>query len=371
MSLTRHLILYFFLLLSSSVIATAGATAGQIGLQTFPALDSVYPLSVPVRIVLANSDAGGKTLEGTRFHIRLYAPPPGRFLSTDYPLVENTLLIEMDLVAAQGTAFWEYVFPIRGVYRLEVAALNGAGKEVTAIFPLRIRESKAKLLYLGVFVVFLFLFGVVVGRLFTTPNKAGYLKVGLLLVMCALLVAAVKGNEPRVNPVPRTYVRGVGALPSRGVQNIHPRAHARGVLWYGVKETGNKGPLPRLEISPPRVGQPSDIQWRLTEGETERLLPGRLTLAITHLEKDKRLFFLDKIPTDGNFNLKFQFTDAAPHRVSSSAEVEGWGPVRSKSNVTVTSASPPWDVTVWTLILLLCVLVLGLVTGKISRSWKK
>jgi len=335
LSLTRILILYFFLLLSSSAIATAGATVGQIGLQTFPALDSVYPLSVPVRIVLVNSDAGGKTLEGTRFHIRLYAPPSGRFLSTDYPLVEKTLLIEMDLVAAQGTAIWEYVFPIRGVYRLEVAALNGTGKEVTAIFPLRIRESKAKLLYLGIFVVSLFLFGVVVGRLFTTPNKKGYLKVGLLLVICALLVAAVKGNEPR------------------------------------VKETGNKGPLLRLEISPPRVGRPSDIQWRLSEGETERLLPGRLTLAITHLEKDKRLFFLDKIPTDGNFNLKFQFTDAAPHRVSSSAEVEGWGPIRSESNVTVTSASPPRDVTVWTLFLFLCILALGLVTGRISRSWKK
>ncbi|MCZ6624156.1 MAG: hypothetical protein O7B35_07995 [Deltaproteobacteria bacterium] len=247
MSLTSSLILYFFLLLSSSVIATAGASAGQIGLQTLPALDSVYPLSVPVRIVLTNSDAGGKTLEGTRFHIRLYAPPPGRFLSTDYPLVENSLLIEMDLVAAQGTASWEYVFPIRGVYRLEVAALNGAGKEVTAILPLRIRESRAKLLYLGVFVVFLFLFGVVVGRLFSTPNKEGYLKVGLLLVMCALLVAAFKGNEPR------------------------------------VKETGNKGPLPRLQISPPRVGHPSDIQWRLTEGETERMLPGRLTLTNTNL----------------------------------------------------------------------------------------
>jgi hypothetical protein len=38
-----------------------------------------------------------------------------------------------------------------------------------------------------------------VGRLFTAPSKEGYLKVGLLLVMCALLVAAVKGNEPRMN----------------------------------------------------------------------------------------------------------------------------------------------------------------------------
>ncbi len=41
--------------------------------------------------------------------------------------------------------------------------------------------------------------------------------------------------ERRVNPVPRTYVRGFGALPSAGVQNIHRRAHARGVLWYRVK----------------------------------------------------------------------------------------------------------------------------------------
>ena len=38
-----------------------------------------------------------------------------------------------------------------------------------------------------------------------------------------------------VNPVPRTYVPGFGALPFGKVQNIHPRAYARGVLWYGVK----------------------------------------------------------------------------------------------------------------------------------------
>ncbi len=54
-----------------------------------------------------------------------------------------------------------------------------------------------------------------------------------------------------VNPVPRTYVRGFGALPVGEVQNIHPeregscrehgsfgvhpRTHVRGVLWDGVK----------------------------------------------------------------------------------------------------------------------------------------
>ena len=39
-----------------------------------------------------------------------------------------------------------------------------------------------------------------------------------------------------VNPVPRIYVRGFGALPLQGGRNIHPRAYARGVLWYGVNK---------------------------------------------------------------------------------------------------------------------------------------
>ncbi len=43
-----------------------------------------------------------------------------------------------------------------------------------------------------------------------------------------------------VNPVPRTYVRGSGALAFGEVQNIHPSTHAQGVLWYGVKSRETK-----------------------------------------------------------------------------------------------------------------------------------
>ena len=42
------------------------------------------------------------------------------------------------------------------------------------------------------------------------------------------------GDAKGVNPVPRTYVRGFGALPFGASHNIHPRTHVRGVLWYGV-----------------------------------------------------------------------------------------------------------------------------------------
>jgi len=44
----------------------------------------------------------------------------------------------------------------------------------------------------------------------------------------------VKQGEGGSKPLPRTYVRGFGAAPLQGGRNIHPRAYARGVLWYGV-----------------------------------------------------------------------------------------------------------------------------------------
>ncbi len=52
------------------------------------------------------------------------------------------------------------------------------------------------------------------------------------------LIDGKRGRRPcshsSVNPVPRAYARGFGALPLKGVRNIHPRADARGFLWYGV-----------------------------------------------------------------------------------------------------------------------------------------
>ena len=54
-----------------------------------------------------------------------------------------------------------------------------------------------------------------------------------------------------MNPVPRTYVRGFGALPFGEVQNIHPRTHVRGVLWYGVKSAKAK---PVRAADPQEVG---------------------------------------------------------------------------------------------------------------------
>ncbi len=90
-----------------------------------------------------------------------------------------------------------------------------------------------------------------------------------------------------VNPVPRTYVRGFGALPFGEVRNIHPRTHARGVLWYGVNQPERK------------TGQhaPTDTRFNFRTGRWEgQSTPNRSVQFIKKLDPQPRGLFV--VPTD-------------------------------------------------------------------------
>lgn len=66
---------------------------------------------------------------------------------------------------------WEYVFPIRGIYRLEVESADDEGRRIREVLEFRIKESRLKLLFLAAFLAGLFLFGVTAGRLFTASYR--------------------------------------------------------------------------------------------------------------------------------------------------------------------------------------------------------
>lgn len=150
---------------------SARAGQGEIRLETVPSLDEVRPLSDPVRTVLTVLDGEGKALKQGRVRIRLDAPAPGRLFSTDFPLVEGSRLMDMELPVSDGRVEWEYVYPVRGRYRLEVGAIDGEGKVIQRAFEMGIRENRLKLLYLGGFVAVLFFFGFMAGRLFTARGQ--------------------------------------------------------------------------------------------------------------------------------------------------------------------------------------------------------
>jgi hypothetical protein len=79
-------------------------------------------------------------------------------------VVEGSRLFEADLPAPGGAAEWEYFFPIRGAYRLEVSAFGKNGEQLQKIFNLPIRENPLRLFYLGSFIVVVLVVGFVAGR---------------------------------------------------------------------------------------------------------------------------------------------------------------------------------------------------------------
>src|SRR5262245_35149579 len=94
--------------------------------------------------------ADGRPVANGSVAIRLEAPEPHWFFSTDFPLVEGSRLLDMTVPLRHGRAEWRYLFPIRGQYRLSVEFAAPDGRKVNKTFPLIIRENRLKWFFLGI-----------------------------------------------------------------------------------------------------------------------------------------------------------------------------------------------------------------------------
>ncbi|HXG51358.1 MAG TPA: hypothetical protein VNN77_08150 [candidate division Zixibacteria bacterium] len=266
--------------------------------------------------------------------IRITAPEPGRFFSTDYPRVEGTELAEFRLpLDHRGKAEWRYLFPIRGEYAVVVAAESNDGKRGAELFRLRIPENREKWVLAGVFSAGLFLLGIAAGRLFTATGaeSTGALAVAVLAASACLL----------------------GSISSRA----------------SAQEGGK--PAGRLEVGPAEVGRPASIQWRaLPEAGEPR--EAELSLGITHEEKRKTVFSIEKVRVPGSFSMKLQFPDGAIYRVTAQALFPDGSSFRSERTVAVSAADPPAGARLRAVLFFLGWTAAGLAAGRWSRkAWPR
>ena len=300
----------------------------KIYFKASPRLELLYPYSDPATLSLLVTGIDGKPVAQGRVAIRLEAPVPGWFFSTDFPLVEGSRLLDMSLPLRLGRAEWKYLFPIRGQYRLTVEFIAPDGRKVNQSFPLAIRENKQKWLVLGIFTLGLFVLGVLAGRIFTGALPNAKRRAACLLVSMAWLVVSGK---------------------------------------VAAQEVGQGKYFGWLEIDPATVGKPSKVRWRLAGEEKVESRAVLLTLTIVHLEKAKTVFSVERLPVEGEFAMSFQFTDGAEYRATAIAYVTGGQMIRTEQNISVTGVEPPARAMIPAIGCFLAVIALGLGVGRWSR----
>ncbi len=310
--------------------ARAGAEEFDLQFKISPAKGRIRPLSEPVSLAVTVARTNGQPAPEGRLLVQLDAPPPGMFISTDFPVVEGTRLLEMSVPLVNGRAEWRQIFPIRGKYRLEADFETTAGSKTVRVFQFTVSESPWKWLVLAGVALGLFIAGIVGARIFSSPRAietAPFVSISALVLSCACAMA--------------------GQTSAREQPARNPRA--------------------TLEIASATVGKPARILWRLDPAGADGKLAAELSLTITHLEKNLTVFALDKLPVAGEFAFDYQFTDGSDHRVTGVAKTVDGTILRQERSVSVNAAPPPMRAKLQATILFLAIIAAGLALGRWSR----
>jgi hypothetical protein len=313
--------LFIFL---SALLFGSGVRAEELNVyfKTTPGSQLLRPFVDPTDLSLLVTTADGRPIKQGTVAIRVDAPRPGRVFSTDIPMIEGTLLNRMELPLREGRANWKQLFPIRGEYRVSVDVISADGMKASKAFAFTVRENEKKWLALGAFSSVLFILGFLAGRVFTGTGLSA-----VPVVFTAALLAAGISGAPQAEGLPK-----------------------------GV-----------LEIEPAIVGRPSAVRWKLAGDDRGGARAATLTLTITHLEKKKVVFAVDRIAVPGEWSMQYNFPDGAEYRVVAAGYVSGQAPVRNEQVVTVTGVEPPASAMVPVLTLFTVLIALGLGAGRWSK----
>jgi len=325
-------ILASIVLAANLILANRSVCAEEFALrfESSPPSERLRPQGEPATLALTVTALDGQPVAEGWVAVRLDAPPPNWLFSTDFPVVEGSRLLEMRVPLINGKAEWRQVFPIRGDYRLAAEFAGTAGAKIDKVFSFHVYEKDPKWLVLGGFALGLFITGVIAGRVFSAPRDGAGRKLGLWLFFIL------------------TWSAAVGE--SAWAQEDHKRNY-----------------ISKIDVAPATVGSPARIHWWLHPAGVNGKSSAKLTFSITHLEKNKLVFSLEKIPVAGEFALDYHFTDGTDHRVITVAVTEDGATVRQEETVSVTAVAPSLRTKLPPLFLFLTVIAVGLFAGRWSR----
>ncbi|MEH2355343.1 hypothetical protein [Nostoc sp.] len=332
-----------------SFVGSSQIPTSRVLLSTNPPLERILPFEAeaekpqsPVKLTLQAVDAAGKSLANAKISLQILTPPRNPWLTTDFPIVEGTKLLQMNATAPDGKLEIQQILPIRGNYQLLVkvsplVANTFAAYEQT--LNLNVHENPIKYKYFVVIAAILLSLGLLGGWIIggqeelqqgeIAPQSVRLLLSALTVVAIITLivinisaeVAEAHGSEHHSNS---TETIAPSSQKSQGLE-----------INLGGDKNATVGKLANLalQVKDATTGQPrTDVALQVKAIATEHNLT---------------VFDYKGIPDEqGKLIWLEQFFDGSPHKIEVEAtplpgSSRQFAPVKVGQEVEVEAIAPP------------------------------
>jgi hypothetical protein len=327
-------------------LALSAHSQGDVSvvLESTPPAAQIGPDSTFTRTTLRVVDQKGKPIPNAYLKLHVDAPPGNAFISTDFPLVEQTPLLHYEGTLPAGSLEFEYIYPIRGTYTFEVEA----GREAAALsfkdnLTLTLQENRSEVLNFVIFMIILLGLGIVAGFIIGRGSRAQRLAtagLGLLVVV------------------------GLG-LAGASVKTVQAHGGGDGSDTPAFSESATNGDLTvtyGMDPGAGRVGTLNILTFIATDAQQQLVPDSTFEVTFWHIEDEKPVFATSLYAPDGETALTFQFFDGAEHELRVVAS-NTLGTVQLQRAVEVEGLDPPFLTKLKTTFYLALVTFIGVLIG--------
>ncbi|MEH2108010.1 hypothetical protein [Nostoc sp.] len=332
-----------------SFVGSSQIPTSRVLLSTNPPLERIIPFEAeaekpqsPVTLTLQAVDAASKSLANAKISLQILTPPPNHWLTTDFPIVEGTKLLQMNATAPDGKLEVQQMLPIRGNYQLLVkvsplVANTFAAYEQT--LNLNVHENPIKYKYFVVIAAILLSLGLLGGWVIGGQEELQQGEIApqsVRLLLSALTVVAIV----------TLLVINISAEVAEAHGSEHHPSSSEAVAPSSQKSQG-------LEISlegdkNATVGKLANLALQLKDTATgQPIADVALQVKAIATEHNLTVFDYKGIPDEqGKLTWQEQFFDGSPHTIEVEAtSLPGsnrqFAPVKVAQAVEVEAIAPP------------------------------
>lgn len=361
-----------------SFVGVSQTPAPKVLLTTNPPLERIIPFEAeaereqsPVTLTLQAIDAAGKPLENALIGLQILTPTTNPLLTTDFPIVEGTKLLQMQAAAPAGKLEIQQMLPIRGNYQLLVNVsplVANAFAPYNQTLNLNVRENPVKYKYFAVVAAILLSLGLLGGWVIGGQEELRSGEIApqsVRLLLSALTVVAI---------VTLLFIN-IGAE----VAEAHGSGHNSSSEAIAPSVQKSQGLEIRLEGDKnATVGKLANLALQVKDSITGQPIKDvALLLKAIALEHNLTVFTYKGVAdSEGKLTWQEQFFDGSPHKI----EVEAmpnpgsnrqFSPVKVAQELEVKAIAPPMFVRLLGLFYFTAFVGIGMAIGLLIQQWRK